>query len=124
MILMGLPGSYIECTASSYAGNLVELAGGINVVTDPENDFVGWNTEELLALDPDIILRTVHALPELVQEMFEEEFTTNDIWSHFRAVQEGRVYDLDYTVFGMSATFNWQKGLEDLLPLFYGEEFR
>ncbi|MDR1588694.1 MAG: heme ABC transporter substrate-binding protein IsdE [Oscillospiraceae bacterium] len=121
LILMGLPGAYIECTPSSYAGSLVELCGGTSVVTDPVEDFVSWNTEALLELDPDVIVRTAHALPELVQEMFAKEFEENDIWKHFRAVQEGRVYDLDYTVFGMSANFRWPEAFDELGEIFYGD---
>jgi iron complex transport system substrate-binding protein len=121
LILMGLPGAYIECTPNSYVGSLVEMGGGVNVVTDPVNDFVSWNTEDLLKLDPDVILRTAHALPDLVADMFAKEFTENDIWKHFRAVQEGRVYDLDYTIFGMSANFRWPEAFEEMASLFYGE---
>ncbi|GEM_PF-6627338 len=46
--------------------------------------------------DPDIIVRCAHALPDEVVDMFNEEFKTNDIWKHFRAVQEGKVYDLRF----------------------------
>lgn len=45
---------------------------------------------------PDIIVRCAHALPDEVVDMFNEEFKTNDIWKHFRAVQEGKVYDLRF----------------------------
>ncbi|MDR0446187.1 MAG: heme ABC transporter substrate-binding protein IsdE [Oscillospiraceae bacterium] len=121
LILMGLPGAYIECTPSSYVGSLIELCGGESVVTDPVEDFVSWNTEALLELDPDIIVRTAHALPDLVAEMFAKEFSENDIWKHFRAVQEGRVYDLDYNVFGMSANFRWQEAFDELALIFYGD---
>jgi iron complex transport system substrate-binding protein len=34
LILMGFPGAYIECTPLSYTGSLVELCGGVSVVTD------------------------------------------------------------------------------------------
>jgi iron complex transport system substrate-binding protein len=119
LILMGLPGAYIQCTASSYAGSLIEMGGGINVVTDPNEDFVSWNTETLLELDPDIIVRTAHALPDLVAEMFAREFEENDIWKHFRAVQEGRVYDLDYNVFGMSANFRWPEAFDEMAVIFW-----
>ena len=71
--------------------------------------------------DPDIILRAVHGLEEEAREMFAEEFETNDIWQHFRAVEEGKVYDLDGELFGMSADFDYPKALDELQTLFYGE---
>lgn len=120
LVLMGLPGTYIECTPNSYVGSLVELAGATSVVQVDDNmNFVAWNTEELLELDPDIILLTAHGLPDEAMEMFAEEFTTNDIWQHFRAVQEGRVYQLDYNLFGMSCTFDWPEALEVLREILY-----
>lgn len=120
LVLMGLPGAYIECTPNSYVGSLVELAGATSVVqVEDEMNFVSWNTEELLELDPDVILLTAHGLPDLAMEMFAEEFTTNDIWKHFRAVQEGRVYQLDYNTFGMSCTFDWPEALEILKEILY-----
>ena len=119
---MGVPGSYIVATELSYAGSLVALAGGANVYAGEQADFVNVNTEDMLARDPDIILRTAHALPDQVMQMFAEEFEQNDIWKHFRAVKEGRVYDLDASKFGMSAEFNYPEALEDLRPILYGQD--
>ncbi len=122
LVLMGLPGSYVVATENSYVGNLVKLAGGINVYPNETKDFINVNTEDMLERDPDIIVRTAHALPDMVMEMFAEEFKTNDIWKHFRAVKNERVYDLSYEKFGMSATFNYPEALEELDEIFYGEE--
>lgn len=122
LVLMGLPGSYIVATENSYVGSLVKLAGGINVYQGETDEFLNANTEDMQKRDPDIIVRCAHALPEDVVEMFKEEFETNDIWKHFRAVEEGRVYDLSYEYFGMSAGFDYPQALEELQPILYGEE--
>ena len=122
LVLMGLPGSYIVATENSYAGSLVALAGGQNVYAGSDQEFMNVNTEDMQARDPDIILRTAHALPDQVMAMFADEFATNDVWKHFRAVKEGRVYDLPYDQFGMSATFNYPEALQTLQPMLYGEE--
>lgn len=121
LVLMGLPGSYLVATQNSYAGSLVELAGGENVFHDDTKDFLTINPEEMLARDPDVIIRTAHGLPKEALEMFEKEFKENDIWKHFRAVQNGKVYDVDYMLFGMSATFDYPRALADLEPMLYGD---
>lgn len=122
LILMGLPGSYIVATESSYVGNLVKLAGGENVYGDGDGkDFLNANTEDMLTKSPDIILRAAHALPDEVKQMFADEFETNDIWKHFSAVQNGKVYDLDPSLFNMSANFRWTEALDELEPLLYGD---
>lgn len=121
LILMGLPGSYIIATEKSYVGSLVALAGGENVYAGSDQEFLTVNTEDMKAKEPDIILRAAHALPDQVMEMFDEDFKTNDIWKHFKAVQSGQVYDLTYELFGMSATFRYQEALEELQLLLYPE---
>lgn len=120
LILMGLPGSYIVATDNSYVGSLVKMAGGTNVYGDGDGEeFLNANTEDMQLKDPDIILRAAHALPEDVPKMFNDEFATNDIWKHFTAVQNGKVYDLSYDKFGMSAKFNYPEALDELQPLLY-----
>ena len=122
LILMGLPGgSYVVATESSYVGDLVRLAGATNIYGDGDGqDFINVNAEDMLQQNPDIILRTSHAMPEQVMESFKKEFQENDIWSKFSAVQNNKVYDLDNNYFGMSANFNYQKGLEMLEGILYG----
>ena len=123
LVLMGLPGSYIVATDNSYVGSLVKLAGGTNVYGDGGGqEFLNANTENMETKDPDIIVRCAHALPDEVVEMFNEEFSTNDIWKHFRAVQEGKVYDLSYEYFGMSAGFDYPQALDELQPILYGDQ--
>ena len=121
LILMGLPGSYIIATENSYVGSLVELAGGENVYAGTDQEFLTANTEDMKTKEPDVILRAAHALPDQIIEMFNEEFATDDIWQHFDAVKNGRVYDLTYEYFGMSANFNYPEALEELQPMLYPE---
>lgn len=119
LILMGLPGSYVVATEKSYVGSLVNMAGGTNVYAGEEKDFINVNTEDMLKKNPDMILRTAHALPDEVMEMFAEEFKTNDIWKHFEAVKNDKVYDLSHEEFGMSANFSYPDALEELEKIFY-----
>lgn len=116
---MGLPGSYVIATNNSYVGNMVELAGGINIFKDDVEEFLPINTEELVKMQPDIILRTSHTMSEEIMDEFDEEFKTNDIWKHFDAVKNNRVYNLDNKYFGMSATMAYKEGLKILDEIFY-----
>lgn len=123
LVLMGLPGSYIIATDNSYVGSLVKLAGVTNVYGDGDGqEFLFANTEDMKTKEPDVILRAAHGLPEEARKMFAEEFSTNDIWQHFKAVQEGRVYDLDSNLFNMSANFSYEEALKALQPMLCGEE--
>lgn len=119
LILMGLPGSYVVATKASYVGSLVEMAGGENVYPEGDGSFINVNIEDMLKKEPDLILRTAHALPKDVMAMFDKEFKENNNWKHFKAVKSGAVYDLDHKKFGMSAKLNYKEALNDLEVLLY-----
>ena len=85
-------------------------------------EFLVANTEDMKTKEPDIILRAAHGMPDQVREMFAEEFKTNDIWKHFSAVQNGKVYDPDSSLFNMTANFQYADALKSLQPMLYGEE--
>ena len=119
LIILGVPGSYLVATEHSYAGDLVRLAGGENVMAGQEAEYLPSNTEYLYDANPDIILRLAHGMPDEVIKMFDEEFKTNDIWKHFDAVKNGRVYDLEEELFGTTAALNVPEALNQLIDIFY-----
>lgn len=119
LILLGIPGSYLVATENSYAGDLVKRAGGTNVIEGQEPEYLSSNTEYLYDSNPDMILRLSHGMPEEVIEMFDEEFQTNDIWKHFDAVKNGKVYDLEEELFGTTASLQVPEALSELMKIFY-----
>lgn len=119
LILLGIPGSYLVATEHSYAGDLVKRAGGINVMEGQDAEYLSSNTEYLHNSNPDIILRLSHGMPEEVVAMFNEEFQTNDIWKHFDAVNNGKVYDLEEELFGTTASLDAPKALGQLIEIFH-----
>ncbi|WP_025218687.1 heme ABC transporter substrate-binding protein IsdE [Lysinibacillus varians] len=119
LILLGIPGSYLVATENSYAGDLVKRAGGINVMEGQEAEYLASNTEYLHNSNPDIILRLSHGMPDEVVKMFDEEFKTNDIWKHFEAVKNGKVYDLEEELFGTTASLQVPQALGQLMEIFY-----
>jgi len=122
LILLGIPGSYLVATENSYLGDLVKRVGGVNVFPGEEGiEYSSANTEYLQQTNPDVILRAAHGMPEAVVEMFDEEFATNDIWQHFKAVQDDRVYDLEEEIFGTTASLAVVDALDHLVEILYPE---
>lgn len=119
LILLGVPGSYLVATENSYIGDLVKLAGGINIVQGEEVEYLASNTEYLQQGNPDVILRAAHGMPEEVVEMFDTEFKQNDIWKHFDAVKNGRVYDLEERLFGTTGNMDVMEAMNSLVGLLY-----
>ncbi|MBF0775103.1 heme ABC transporter substrate-binding protein IsdE [Mammaliicoccus sciuri] len=119
LILMGVPGSYLVATEHSYIGDLVKIAGGENVIQNESRAYLASNTEELYKVNPDIILRLPHGFPGQVREMFKKEFSTNDIWKHFDAVKNNRVYDLEEIPFDITASIKADDALVQLYDILY-----
>lgn len=119
LILFGFPGNYLVATPSSFVGQMIELLGGTNVVEDASMAYAQANLEALLMEKPDVILRMTHGVKEDVIEMFAKEFSENPIWSQFEAVQNGRVFDLDDSLFNVSASLDTPKALKALAEILY-----
>lgn len=122
LILMGVPGSYLIATDKSYIGDLVKIAGGDNVIKETSKQYISSNTENLLNVNPDIILRLPHGMPEEVKKMFQKEFKQNDIWKHFKAVKEDHVYDLEEIPFGITANVDADEAMTQLYQLFFNKQ--
>ncbi|NOU94526.1 heme ABC transporter substrate-binding protein IsdE [Paenibacillus sp. LMG 31456] len=119
LILLGVPGSYLVATENSYIGDLVKLAGGKNVVQGEKVEYLASNTEYLQQANPDVILRAAHGMPEEVIIMFDKEFKKNDIWKHFDAVKNNRVYDLEEELFGTTGNLAATQALDALVKMLY-----
>lgn len=119
LILFGFPGNYLVATPSSFVGQMVELLGGINVVEDTSMAYAQANLEALIVEQPDVILRMTHGVKEDVIEMFAKEFSENPIWSQFEAVQNGKVFDLDDSLFNVSASLETPTALKELAAILY-----
>ncbi|PGC67971.1 heme ABC transporter substrate-binding protein IsdE [Bacillus toyonensis] len=119
LTLLGVPGSYLVATEHSYIGDLVKQLGGKNIVQGERVEYLASNTEYLKKADPDIILRAAHGMPDEVVKMFDKEFKTNDIWKHFAAVKNNRVYDLEERLFGTTGNLAAIEALDELKKMMY-----
>lgn len=119
LILLGVPGSYLVATEHSYIGDLVKQLGGKNIVQGEQVEYLASNIEYLKKADPDIILRAAHGMPDEVVKMFDKEFKTNDIWKHFAAVKNNRVYDLEERLFGTTGNLAAIEALDELKKMMY-----
>ncbi|MFJ5624272.1 heme ABC transporter substrate-binding protein IsdE [Peribacillus loiseleuriae] len=119
LILLGIPGSYLVATEHSYIGDIARLCGVVNVVTGEKVEYVATNTEFLQQTNPDIILRAAHGVPDEVVKMFDKEFKENDIWKHFDAVKNGRVFDLEEEIYGTTGNLAATEALDEMMKMLY-----
>lgn len=122
LLVFAAPGSMMIATSSSYIGNLVDKVGANNIVKDDKKPFVSYSNEEIVKLNPDMILVMTHGMPEQAKKMAEEKFASDPAWSRIEAVKEGKVYYLENGYFGMSANLKVTESLDKLGEIIYGEK--
>lgn len=73
----------------SFVHDVITLAGGRNVAADLGQAYAQYSMESLLAADPDVII-----VP-LLDATLGDALAALEGWDSLRAVQEGRVYQVD-----------------------------
>lgn len=78
-------------TKATYIGELLALAGGINIFADLEGTYPNVSDEQILVLDPQIIVGPESNRDQLSPAML----ATRPGWSDLVAIQNGAVYLID-----------------------------
>lgn len=122
-IVFGTGESYMLATDKSYVGDLLNSIGITNITDELEADsaYVNFSMEQVLDINPDYVLRLAHGNIEESKAGFEKEFSENPAWSSIKASENGDIYDLDPSIFGVSANLNVKEAITELGNIFYGE---
>ena len=111
-------------TESSYLGDLAKTLGAINIAseidTNIESAYIQFSLEQILAQNPDYVLRFAHGNIEETSKMFDEAFDKNEAYQQLDAVADGKVYDLDSTIFNVSANLKVTEAITKLGEILYG----
>lgn len=123
-IVFGTSEGYMLATDKSYVGDLLNTINVANITDELEavdSAYVNFSMEQIMTLNPDYILRLAHGDVEESKKAFEKEFAENPAWQQMDATKEGRVYDLDSTVFGVTANLSVSNAITELGNILYGE---
>ena len=123
-VIFGAGENFMLATDTSYLGDLVKTLGATNITSKLDGDmssaYVQFSLEQILAENPDYVLRFAHGNIEQTKKMFDEAFDANDAYQELDAVKSGKVYDLDPTIFNVSANLEITTAIETLGEIFYG----
>ena len=109
----------IKTAADVFACGMADELGGINVAgTELGADQL--SLEEILRLDPDVILVSPMGSEE-ASVHFAESLFAKDGWAQLSAVKEGRVYYLDKELFHYKPNQRWAESYRVLSEILYGE---
>ena len=123
-VIFGAGENFMLATDTSYLGDLVKTLGATNITSKLDGDmssgYVQFSLEQILAQNPDYVLRFAHGNIEQTKKMFDEAFDANDAYQELDAVKSGKVYNLDPTIFNVSANLEITTAIETLGEIFYG----
>lgn len=123
-VIFGAGENFMLATDTSYLGDLVSTLGATNITSKLEGEmnsaYVQFSLEQVLAQNPDYVLRFAHGDIEETIKMFDVAFDNNEAYQQLDAVKNGRVYDLDSTIFNVSANLQITKAIEALGEILYG----
>ncbi len=123
-VIFGAGDNFMLATESSYLGDLVKTVGATNITSTLEGDmssaYVQFSLEQILAANPDYVLRFAHGNIEETSKMFNEAFDKNEAYQELDAVKNGKVYDLDSSIFNVSANLEIKTAITTLGDIFYG----
>ncbi|MEI3613199.1 ABC transporter substrate-binding protein [Pseudogracilibacillus sp. SO30301A] len=105
LLIYGAPGTNMAALPNSLGGNILELAGGINIASDYPSletypQYAQLNTERIIEANPEIILLMSHGDPEEVKDSFIQDMSKNAGWSELEAVKNNQFHILPSNLFG------------------------
>ncbi len=124
-VIFGSSASFMLATDLSYVGDLVDKVGATNIAdileAEPSSGYIQFSLEQIIEQNPDYVLRFAHGNIEETKKSFDDFFNENPAWETLDAVKEGRVIDLDSSIFNTSANIFITDAITQLGEIFYGE---
>ncbi len=113
-----------SCTVKGSEGNvlgemLADL-GCVNVADSDDSLLENLSLEGIIAADPDYIFAVLQGSDkDKARATLESTLLTNPAWSTLRAVEEGRFYTLDHTLYNVKPNARWGEAYEKLADILY-----
>lgn len=121
--LIGTPQSFYGAKKSSFTGNLITALGARNVAQGPDDKryigFAPYTFERLLADNPDVIVVIKPTNSQQQEGSVLTEFRKNPLWQKLKAVQAGRVYEIEPEVVLSSPGPRAAEAITELAGLIY-----
>lgn len=105
LLVYGAPGTFMAALPSSLSGDILTVAGGVNIASDYPRlqsypQYAQLSSERIVEADPEHIFILTHGKPEEVRDSFVREMQTNPAWNRINAVKNDRIEVLPPDLFG------------------------
>jgi iron complex transport system substrate-binding protein len=109
---------YMTTSNQTYIGELIGMAGGVNIFGDLKEDYPTISAEEIIARDPQVILGPSNHADQLTGDAI----AGREGWSNIAAVKNQRVYIVDGNIVSRTGP-RVVDALEDIAKYLYPDQF-
>ncbi len=113
-------GCKVKNSQDNVLGEMLAALDCVNIA-DRENSLLeDLSMEVILQEDPDYIFLVYQtADPTVAEAVADETLRSNPAWNSLRAVQEGRCYVMDQTMYNLKPNARWGQAYEQLADILY-----
>ena len=112
-------------TSNTVVGGMISAMNAVNIVDTWENassaERLEINLETVFSANPDIIIVQCHAGEDDAKALVESTYGSNPVWQSLKAVQDGKVYYLEKSLFHNKPNSRFAEAYQKLAEILYPE---
>ncbi len=113
-------GCKVKNSAGSVLGEMLADLGCVNIADSDTGLLENLSIEAIMAADPDAIFLVYQSSdPSVAEAAFQQSLGSNPAWATLRAVEEGRVYVMDQSLYNLKPNARWGDAYEQLAQILY-----
>lgn len=113
-------GCKVKNSKDNVLGEMLAALGCVNIADRQDSLLEDLSMEVILQEDPDYIFLVYQtADPTVGEAVADETLRSNPAWNSLRAVQEGRCYVMDQTLYNLKPNARWGQAYEQLADILY-----
>ena len=117
----GSNGVKVKNSKDTVLGAMLADLGAVNIADSDTALLEDLSLEQIMADDPQYIFAVYQGSdPKAAQKVMEQTLTSNPAWNSLTAVQEGRYYVMDKTLYHLKPNNRWGEAYQQLADILYG----
>lgn len=116
-------GCKVKNSQDNVLGEMLAALDCVNIADREDSLLEDLSMEVIMEEDPDYIFLVYQTSdPSVAQAVADETLRSNPAWNTLRAVQEGRCYVMDQTLYNLKPNARWGQAYEELADILYPAE--
>ena len=113
-------GCKVKNSQDNVLGEMLAALGCVNIADQEDSLLEDLSMEVIMEEDPDYIFLVYQSAdPSVAQAVADEMLRSNPAWGTLRAVQEGRCYVMEQSLYNLKPNARWGQAYEQLADILY-----